>query len=441
MYFWFSGFHEIEHKKEDGLMKSILFIQPAFELGGIETFLIRLSTRLNANGVKVGFLILHEDKINLDLLSQLKESATVYYWKDFVYGAALKHKIIKFLLPIKTRKVKNLLKDFSHIHIVNSLSYFCAERLVGNIPSFEPKCVFGIYHANELAWSISGEIPKYEKFFRNKIIKNNLSFIFFNEYSKKVFFEKNGNPEVHYSMFPLGIDLPKWDPAKKISFDNKKLNIVSVGRLVEFKSYNIYFLDSVKKLVNQGIDLQYTIYGSGPLKTKIQEKIHKLSLENYVFLKGNIEYRKLDDYLSQYNLFLGSGTSLLQAAANGLICITAIENEKSENSYGFFSDIEGLDYHEQGLEKEKINFPDLLYKFNQMTVEEKNYLSYAHMQKSQIFSMSSYVDNFMQSFAPFGTFKGNKYNFYIFSVYFVISEAFARIVGGFSYKNKYESKL
>ena len=68
------------------------------------------------------------------------------------------------------------------------------------------------------------------------------------------------------------------------------LKIVAIGRLVEFKTYNFFMLNVIKKLKNRGVEAIFDVYGEGPDKEKISQKIKKLGLKDNIVLKGSLEY-------------------------------------------------------------------------------------------------------------------------------------------------------
>ena len=77
------------------------------------------------------------------------------------------------------------------------------------------------------------------------------------------------------SLFPTGENRPP----------RGKIRILAVGSLVPIKGY-LRLLDCVRKLCDDGLDLNLTIVGEGPERQKLERKIHSLSLDERVLLPG-----------------------------------------------------------------------------------------------------------------------------------------------------------
>ncbi|NMY38593.1 MULTISPECIES: glycosyltransferase [unclassified Pseudomonas] len=420
-------------------MKKVLFIQSSLGLGGIETFFVRLVKKLNTKGIRPQFIFLYESKINSGLLSELEPHADVYYWRQLTkLPRVVASEKLRLLLPLDSNKVKELFSHCEAVHVSNALTYLCAKRLASCLDN-NLKSVFGIYHANELAWG-NDTLPIYESYFRKDLFSSPPMFLFFNDASSLITSLKNNNPKYTSMMFPLGVEIPQ-NPEFKDFNSPGSIRIVSIGRLVEFKTYNIYMLDVAYQLKKDGVNFSYSIFGSGPLMDQMKSKIIELELSDSVFLEGDLEYADLDIKLKGYDIFIGTGTAVLHAAANGLACITAIENEKGPNSYGFFADLPGYDYHEQGMNFPKLSFYDMLVSYNSLDNEGKVELSERHRKKSHYFNMDACAHSFALSFesAPYINKKNSV--FYKFMALFVVCELLASIGIGHKYSKKYEHVL
>ena len=204
-------------------MKKVLFVQSSLGLGGIETFFVRLVKELSAKGVRPQFVFLYKKLINPKLLIELQKFSDVYYWQDLlslsVDGVGEKAKL---MLPLSSKKVEALFSDCEAIHVSNALTYLCAQRLASCL-SQNLKCVFGIYHANELSWG-GDKLPIYESYFRNKLFGAPPMVLFFNQSSVDKTAKANNFPAYPFKLFPLGVDMPSLRGESKVSGD--KLRIV-----------------------------------------------------------------------------------------------------------------------------------------------------------------------------------------------------------------------
>jgi GalNAc-alpha-(1->4)-GalNAc-alpha-(1->3)-diNAcBac-PP-undecaprenol alpha-1,4-N-acetyl-D-galactosaminyltransferase len=116
--------------------------------------------------------------------------------------------------------------------------------------------------------------------------------------------------------------------------------IVAVGRLTEQKNHSM-LIDSFYAVSKEYPGTILEIYGEGPKRNELQEKINGLGLSNRVSLKGNVldVHERIKDaglFVLSSN-FEGTSNALLEAMMIGLPCISTdcagsdevIENGKS----------------------------------------------------------------------------------------------------------------
>ena len=83
-------------------------------------------------------------------------------------------------------------------------------------------------------------------------------------------------------------------------------------------------------------------------------------MEEYVILKGILDYNKFNEVVSLANVFVGNGTAVLEAANLSVPSIVGIESCEDPITYGYISDIEEFDYNEFIINKRTIKFNLLL---------------------------------------------------------------------------------
>lgn len=109
------------------------------------------------------------------------------------------------------------------------------------------------------------------------------------------------------------------------SYDLLSKKIISVGRLTDQKNF-LQLVDIAKIVLNEYPDWSWDIYGSGPHKQKIIEKIDKNNLSNLLFLKGqsNDLYSLYKDYsfMVMTSIYEGFPMILLEGVANKLPLIS-----------------------------------------------------------------------------------------------------------------------
>lgn len=139
-------------------------------------------------------------------------------------------------------------------------------------------------------------------------------------------------------MIPLPLDLKSFQVVEKSLSQVPK--IVSIGRLADYKTYNIYMIELLAKIRSSGYDCRYSIYGSGPYEKEIREQIEKYNLIEYVDIFGDVAYSKMPDVLIDAWAFIGQGTAALEAAATGTPVIYAFPSDRKGLTRGFLSDFD-----------------------------------------------------------------------------------------------------
>ncbi len=114
--------------------------------------------------------------------------------------------------------------------------------------------------------------------------------------------------------------------------------IVSIGRLVPWKSYNASIPAIAKALSDQGLDFGWDVYGNGPLLDGLRQEVIALGLGDRVVFHGTVDFTDLDRILSVTDLFVGMGTSMLEAAIRRVPCIVAVDSSAT-HCYGMLMDV------------------------------------------------------------------------------------------------------
>jgi glycosyltransferase involved in cell wall biosynthesis len=142
---------------------------------------------------------------------------------------------------------------------------------------------------------------------------------------------------VPLSNYPI-LALPISRPASEWKNRNGPgLRIVSVGRLVPFKGYNRAAPAVTRSLRDSGIDVTWHIWGDGDDEPNVSRAIKKAGIEQHVTLKGSLPYEQFDNIVAGYDLFVGMGTALLEAARLRMPAITSVEGAEFD-TYGFLSE-------------------------------------------------------------------------------------------------------
>ncbi|MFZ5366133.1 MAG: glycosyltransferase family 4 protein [Patescibacteria group bacterium] len=175
-------------------------------------------------------------------------------------------------------------------------------------------------------------LNKYVDFFR-------FASQFLRENSFNLGLSKNIKNEVVYiGVNPLFID----KRIKIRSLKNKKLKIISVGRLAWSKGYE-FALEAIAIAKKVGVNIQYIIVGDGPYKDAVYYAAKQFNLlkNKTVIFKGALSLLQVKKELAKANVFLqasvaeGFGVSALEAQAIGLPVIATNAGGLPENIVNF----------------------------------------------------------------------------------------------------------
>jgi glycosyltransferase involved in cell wall biosynthesis len=418
---------------------SILFIYSSLPLGGIETFFLRFAKQRHKVGKKTKILLIKRQGSNSFLLQEIKKYSDVYFLDDFVCLPKKLTKYIPFhlllLLPLSFGRIQKVFDCVEHVHVTGGIYGLFFLRLAAGC-RIEVPLTIGIYHSREFIWG-GQSLPFYEnanrEFFCDALPRKNVCF--FNDRLVGFYEEHFDRSFTESSVFPLGVienETPSYVLKRKAL--GKPLVVGSVGRLIDFKTYNLWMIDVVHCLIEAGVDIRYFIYGAGPLKAVLEERIESMGLRDNVFLLGSLEYEKFAETVSAFDVFVGSGTAIVEAASLGVPSIVGIESISDPLSYGFFSDILGFTYNEDGLH-EKLSVVDVFLGLLNMNEAALFDLRVAHLKKAAIFSMGTCVTNFDSMPAMIlERAKHNKFNSLFFRLRYSLSYFFYSL--SFRLRNK-----
>lgn len=104
------------------------------------------------------------------------------------------------------------------------------------------------------------------------------------EFHRQFYLKQGARPEqLHFAY--CGLDLKLFSPQPRRSDTGKPFHILSSGRLVEKKGFDI-LIEACALLRERGFDFHCTIGGSGPLEDSLREKISGAGLEDQITLTG-----------------------------------------------------------------------------------------------------------------------------------------------------------
>lgn len=314
----------------------LLIVNLHLEIGGVETLLARLIPLLQKQGVEVTLLLL-QNKVNQELLDAVTPFCRVLHLKDaFPYTRGHLRKFFG--------------QEFDVVFYTIARALLVGSWLLGRADYRSTKTVLGAYQTEIFCQE------EKQNYYHQKLVRQLVSqvippssIIFGNTAGRDHHAAKLGIDLRESPVIRLFVDVEKYTFKDRSSLPRKK--IVSIGRITDFKTYNFTMLPVIKSLVAKGHDVEWHVYGDGEQFDEFKQAVADLGLQERVFAHGLLKYSQFEQVLEDAFLFVGSGTSLIEAAACGVPSLTTIEYAKEADSYGFICDIEGYNLIEPGLDK------------------------------------------------------------------------------------------
>lgn len=302
--------------------KEVLFIIDSLVVGGVSKVLSNLLSELDYSKYKIDLLVLnyHGDMINgIPNEVNIIKGTNIFNIIDYSFNQLIKGKhyikAIKklyFSFLIKTGLIKFLIvnerKKILHKKYENEISYndgFCTLF-----------CAFGD-SANKINWnhtdiSVVNASRKYKKTMKKalKLIDTNVSVSKEAAISLKNYYDLDKEPKVILNVIDEDRIIEKSkDKIDDKIYDDKYINILSIGRLDYQKAYDRY-VDIHKKLVDDGFKFRVFIIGDGSQKDFLLDKIREYNIEDSLILLGKKQ--------NPYPYFLNCDFSLLVSRYEGM---------------------------------------------------------------------------------------------------------------------------
>ena len=382
-------------------MKTVLFIYRGLQVGGIETFYCRLAENYDQSKYNFRFLFLCErHHCDVELLARLERSAKVDFYSEYVaYNfRSLAKKLpvpLKMLVKPSSAAMEKLALEVDLVHATEGLGILLAQQILKS-SNKQARVNLGFYHQKEFSWGKGRALPYFERINRAALSGlSSRSLAFFNEGVAQTVCGETARNIAETNVFPLGVDVVQSKNKNEFS-EGKRIKIISIGRLTNFKTYNLWMIDVVADLVAKGYEVTYDVYGRGDIEAEVTEKVRASGAP--VFLKGTLKYSEFSSVVTNYDLFVGSGTAIIEASALGVPAIIGIESILDSKTYGYFSDIPGFTYNELGLDLPLLDVANLIEGFVSLPTEQKQLLGRRHILKAELFSMEHCVSNFSSLF-------------------------------------------
>ncbi|MEQ3511912.1 glycosyltransferase [Pseudoalteromonas sp. BZB3] len=374
---------------------NVLFVYTDFNVGGIQTQILEMCKYNNSLGFNCKVLLLTRC-FDENLLCELRNNAEVFFVDELFSKSNINKKIEKvggIFLPFckyDHSKLLNLMQGVTSCHVLNLFTYYYISSLLCLNLVKPIRLTLGFYHANE-AKSLPEDSSFYNEILNSVNCLNQHSIIATSKVTaKNVMALFDG---LNHGLIEAALGVPR-NNSVLYKEKNNLLSVLSIGRLVPFKTYNKHILEVMLELSRKGIYFNYTIIGDGPNLDGLKQYVAENNLGDYVCFIKHINYSELDEHIDKADVFVGSGTSLTYAAGRSCICIIGIESNCDPETYGFLSNTSEENYHELGLHYSKRTFESYILELMEMPQDRYNLIREEEYKRSYDFS----IDNFMGVF-------------------------------------------
>lgn len=195
-----------------------------------------------------------------------------------------------------------------------------------------------------------------------------------------------GVAESHVS--PLLVELPAVRPADPVPRSpDDPIHIVSVGNFTPFKTYHFTLPAVAGNLRAAGIKLHWTVFGDGLEREKIKRVIAEAGVEDIVTLAGRVPYERFREEVRKADLYIGSGTTLIEASALGVPSLVALDDNPDATTPGFFCDRRGIYTSDVAGDERLVPFADAIAGFAAMSEKERVDLSERSIRSARSYSI------------------------------------------------------
>lgn len=270
--------------------------------------------------------------------------------------------------------------SFRAIFALSNLHFMVAVSL-SNFLRIKVPVVLGMYHPNQWKIYATDRVSKTRYYYYKQLCK-------FLTHDNIIHSSKEGVEATnYYSKINTGTPTILQGPAEILPLkkefadiqNNNKIKIVTIGRLVDFKACTITaMISAVEALaLTHNIDITYDIYGNGPSRAALEERISRSPLQHKITLHSFVPKEKYLETVVEYDLFFGMAGALILGASAGVPSLIAIQQQTAAVSYGFICDYDQENNPIFGdpsrFAAEKPLAESLVY-FNSLSAQEKTVL-------------------------------------------------------------------
>lgn len=348
---------------------TVIFIDQIFTSSGVETYIYRMSKWLRKNKYNV-ILLLPENCEDVDdkLLNDTRSLGV-----DILFSlpkgkgkSGMPTFKLKLNVPNKT-KIYMLSTTITDLYISESIMYSNPDYEYVNIAYMLHPESFIINNKSSLINKILF-LNDYKQISSNLISQNVLYFL--SEEHRNSFVQNVYKSEISDRIIRLGVFINEINYSsikERYSYKNKK--ILTISRFdFPFKNYLKGLIKSIK-FMNEEVYLEIIGWGNG--ESELKEIIDQESIEIKQRIKiiKRVSYSELQEYFKDAYLYVGEGTSVLDALNSSLLAFVTNEYDDNCKTDGYFF----KNYNVTTTECKKYQIKDILN--NALDLSEEQYKS------------------------------------------------------------------
>ena len=294
----------------------VLHIVRYLEQGGIQNLLMNLYRHIDRNKVQFDFLVCGDGVFD----DEVKKLGGRIYQMNYLTDLGTKRYENELIYFFKEHKEYKIIH--SHLNEVSGIVMEAAKK--AGVP-------VRIAHSHNTGNNNNFIQKIYKIYLKSKICKNATNLFACSKEAADWLFKRDSNKAIIISN---GIDIERFsfekssrlEIRKLYGIDEKCVVLGNVGRLIKQKN-QLYLLDIFKCYHEENPNSKFMIVGEGKFKSRIENKIKKLKMEESVFLIKPT--KEIEKYYSAFDYFLfpskyeGLGMVLIEAQVSGLRCFAS----------------------------------------------------------------------------------------------------------------------
>ena len=199
------------------------------------------------------------------------------------------------------------------------------------------------YDMHPIFLKIAGKFRKSKKLIKRLLENNSLVFMDDQclEYTEKK--RKEFDFATHCQIIRLPMVIPPEISFQKINqrFNQQHKKIITCTRMdFPFKEYVLGLIDSFEYILKFNENIELNIIGNGGGLDRLKEKINSKSqyVKDKIKLLPPVKYSELSNFFDEGYVYIGMGTTLLDACSVGLPCMLAYPYNEACETNGLFSE-------------------------------------------------------------------------------------------------------